>query len=77
MCSMHLKDNDLVLMAWSAFQKQIEEYIVDCYDSIAVFLSVHIVFRYRSIMAKRSIPALDRWVLGLCNTILMNTAIPY
>lgn len=49
------------------FLKQMEEYIADCYDSIAVFLSVHIVFRYRSIMAKRSIPALDRYWEALLN----------
>nr|KAG5710557.1 hypothetical protein BaRGS_013203 [Batillaria attramentaria] len=44
----------------SMFLKQMEEYTNDCYDSIAVFLSVHIIFRYRAIMAKRSVPALDR-----------------
>lgn len=51
----------------SMFLKQMEEYTADCYDSIAVFLSVHIVFRYRAIMAKRSIPALDRYWEALLN----------
>ncbi|KAK7502660.1 hypothetical protein BaRGS_00006235 [Batillaria attramentaria] len=51
----------------SMFLKQMEEYTNDCYDSIAVFLSVHIIFRYRAIMAKRSVPALDRYWEALLN----------
>ena len=39
-----------------------EQYTSDCFDAIAVFLSVHIVLRYRSIVAKRAVPALDRQV---------------
>lgn len=37
-----------------------EEHVSECYDSIAIFLSIHIVHRYRNIMHKRAVPALDR-----------------
>ncbi|PVD21732.1 hypothetical protein C0Q70_17532 [Pomacea canaliculata] len=51
------------------FMKQMEEYVGDSYDSIAMFLSVHIVYRYRAIMAKRGIPCLDRYWEALLNTM--------
>lgn len=37
-------------------------YVSDCYDSIAVFLCIHVIFRFRAITSKRSIPALDKSV---------------
>ncbi|CAG5121308.1 unnamed protein product, partial [Candidula unifasciata] len=43
------------------FLKIVEESVMDCYDSIGIFLSAHVVYRYQSIMAKRNIPALDRY----------------
>ncbi|KAK2510357.1 hypothetical protein Q9233_017825, partial [Columba guinea] len=39
--------------------KHMDAYVCDCYDGIAVFLCIHIVLRFRAIMAKRNIPALD------------------
>lgn len=47
-----------------------EEYVGDSYDSIAMFLSVHIVYRYRAIMAKRGIPCLDRSVSIYCLCVI-------
>ena len=41
-------------------QKHLESYLADCSDAIAVFLCIHIVLRFRSIAAKRDVPALDR-----------------
>lgn len=41
-------------------QKTMEEHVSECYDSIAIFLSIHIVHRFRNIMHKRAVPALDR-----------------
>ncbi|XP_059255986.1 vacuolar protein sorting-associated protein 52 homolog isoform X2 [Mustela nigripes] len=41
--------------------KHLESYLTDCYDAIAVFLCIHIVFRFRNIAAKRDVPALDRY----------------
>ncbi|RUS69204.1 hypothetical protein EGW08_023031, partial [Elysia chlorotica] len=43
------------------FMKLMEDTVHDCYDSIAVFLSAHIVHRFQTIMAKREVPALDRY----------------
>ncbi|XP_005095273.1 vacuolar protein sorting-associated protein 52 homolog isoform X2 [Aplysia californica] len=50
------------------FLKLVEDSVQECYDSIGIFLSAHVVYRYQSIMAKRSIPALDRY----WETILSN-----
>uniref|UniRef100_A0A8B9V2M4 Vacuolar protein sorting-associated protein 52 homolog n=1 Tax=Anas zonorhyncha TaxID=75864 RepID=A0A8B9V2M4_9AVES len=41
------------------FLKHMEGYVCDCYDGIAVFLCIHIVLRFKAIMAKRNIPAVD------------------
>ena len=38
-------------------------FVLDCFDSIAIFLSIHIVCRFQDIMHKRKVPALDKWVL--------------
>ncbi|XP_065715882.1 vacuolar protein sorting-associated protein 52 homolog isoform X1 [Patagioenas fasciata] len=43
------------------FLKHMDAYVCDCYDGIAVFLCIHIVLRFRAIMAKRNIPAVDRY----------------
>lgn len=45
----------------SMFLKSMSTYVSDCYDSIAVFLCIHIILRFRAITAKRNIPALDRY----------------
>ncbi len=36
-------------------------FVLDCFDSIAIFLSIHIVYRFQEIMHKRKVPALDKW----------------
>ncbi|XP_048244893.1 vacuolar protein sorting-associated protein 52 homolog isoform X2 [Haliotis rufescens] len=51
------------------FLKQMEDYVNDCYDSIAIFLSIHIIYRYRSMMQKRSVPGLDRYWEALLNAM--------
>ncbi|XP_060771388.1 vacuolar protein sorting-associated protein 52 homolog [Neoarius graeffei] len=43
------------------FLKNISTYVSDCYDSIAVFLCIHIILRFKNITAKRNIPALDKY----------------
>lgn len=40
-------------------QKNIEQYIATCYDSIALFLCYHLVLRYKIMCHKRCVPALD------------------
>ena len=37
-----------------------EEHVGECFDSIAIFLSIHITHKFRNIMHKRGVPALDR-----------------
>lgn len=43
------------------FLKHLTLYIQDCYDSIALFLCIHIVHRYQILMHKRSVGALDKY----------------
>ncbi|XP_075909311.1 vacuolar protein sorting-associated protein 52 homolog [Petromyzon marinus] len=45
----------------SMFMKHMDAYVADCYDSIAVFLCIHIILRFKAIMAKRGVPALDKY----------------
>ncbi|XP_035210721.1 vacuolar protein sorting-associated protein 52 homolog isoform X2 [Stegodyphus dumicola] len=42
-------------------KKNMEQYVQDCYDSIALFLSIHIIHRYQVLMHKRDVPALDKY----------------
>ena len=41
-------------------QKQMDTYLESCFDAIGIFLCIHIVHRYRILMHKRSVPALDK-----------------
>jgi len=43
------------------FLKNMDQYVQDCYDSIALFLSIHIIHRYQVLMHKRGVPALDKY----------------
>ncbi|XP_076353469.1 vacuolar protein sorting 52 isoform X6 [Tachypleus tridentatus] len=43
------------------FMKHIDVYVQDCYDSIALFLCIHIIHRYQLLMHKRAVPALDKY----------------
>ncbi|CAN7983927.1 unnamed protein product [Ixodes pacificus] len=43
------------------FLKHVELYVQDCYDSIALFLCIHIIHRFQLLMHERSVPALDRY----------------
>ncbi|XP_072015361.1 vacuolar protein sorting-associated protein 52 homolog [Amphiura filiformis] len=45
----------------SMFLKHMDVYTSECYDSIAVYLCIHIILRYRLTMHKRAVPALDRY----------------
>ncbi|XP_048849230.1 vacuolar protein sorting-associated protein 52 homolog [Brienomyrus brachyistius] len=45
----------------SMFLKSMSTYVSDCYDSIAIFLCIHIILRFKAITAKRNIPALDKY----------------
>ncbi|EDO47167.1 predicted protein, partial [Nematostella vectensis] len=45
----------------SLFLKQMDSYIENSYDAIGLFLCIHIIHRYRILMHKRSVPALDKY----------------
>ncbi|XP_075907780.1 vacuolar protein sorting-associated protein 52 homolog isoform X2 [Nelusetta ayraudi] len=53
--------NSIMGKTLSMFLKSMSTYVSDCYDSIAVFLCIHIILRFRAITAKRSIPALNKY----------------
>uniref|UniRef100_A0A8V5GYS9 Vacuolar protein sorting-associated protein 52 homolog n=1 Tax=Melopsittacus undulatus TaxID=13146 RepID=A0A8V5GYS9_MELUD len=53
--------NSVMGKTLAMFLKQMDTYVGSCYDAIAVFLCIHIVLRFRNIMAKRNIPAMDRY----------------
>nr|ABQ59678.1 vacuolar protein sorting 52 [Salmo salar]ACX35591.1 vacuolar protein sorting 52 [Salmo salar] len=55
--------NSVMGKTLSLFLKSMSTYVSDCYDSIAVFLCIHIILRFRAITNKRTIPALDKLVL--------------
>ncbi|XP_046844098.1 vacuolar protein sorting-associated protein 52 homolog [Xenia sp. Carnegie-2017] len=38
-----------------------DTYLQSCYDAIGIFLCMHIVHRYRILMHKRTVPALDKY----------------
>eukprot|EP00794_Sanderia_malayensis_P015923 gene15923-17524_t len=43
------------------FGKHMESYVPTCYDAIAIFLCIHIIHRYKIIMLKREVPALEKY----------------
>ncbi|XP_036362819.1 vacuolar protein sorting-associated protein 52 homolog [Octopus sinensis] len=53
--------NSIMGKTLSMFLKHMEVYTNDCFDSIAIFLCIHIINRYRTIMLKRNVPALERY----------------
>uniref|UniRef100_A0A674BR74 Vacuolar protein sorting-associated protein 52 homolog n=1 Tax=Salmo trutta TaxID=8032 RepID=A0A674BR74_SALTR len=53
--------NSVMGKTLSLFLKSMSTYVSDCYDSIAVFLCIHIILRFRAITTKRAIPALDKY----------------
>lgn len=53
--------NSIMGKTLSMFLKSMSTYVSDCYDSIAVFLCIHIILRFRAITTKRSIPALNKY----------------
>ncbi|XP_028647423.2 vacuolar protein sorting-associated protein 52 homolog [Erpetoichthys calabaricus] len=53
--------NSIMGKTLAMFLKHIATYVSDCYDSIAIFLCIHIILRFRAITVKRSIPAVDKY----------------
>ncbi|XP_067131774.1 vacuolar protein sorting-associated protein 52 homolog [Centruroides vittatus] len=53
--------NSVMGRTLTTFLKQIDVYVQDCYDSIAIFLCIHLIHRYQLLMHKRIVPALDKY----------------
>ncbi|XP_069097988.1 vacuolar protein sorting-associated protein 52 homolog [Pleurodeles waltl] len=53
--------NSIMGKTLAMFLKHMDTYVSDCYDSIAIFLCIHIILRFKGIMAKRNIPAADKY----------------
>ncbi|CAJ0946065.1 unnamed protein product [Ranitomeya imitator] len=60
--------NTVMGRSLSMFLKHIDSYVSDCYDSIAIFLCIHIVLRFKGIAQRRDIPAIDNSQAELCVT---------
>lgn len=41
--------------------KNLQSFVDDCYDTIALFLCLHLVMRYQLMCHKRAVPALDKY----------------
>lgn len=52
------------------FQKNLETFVADCYDTIALFLCFHLILRYQLMCHKRCVPALDSYWDSLQSIIL-------
>ncbi|KAK2718942.1 vacuolar protein sorting-associated protein 52 homolog isoform X3 [Artemia franciscana] len=44
-----------------AYKKLLEDYIPNAFDSIALFLCIHLVYRYKMLCHKRAVPSLDKY----------------
>ncbi|XP_071948062.1 vacuolar protein sorting-associated protein 52 homolog [Antedon mediterranea] len=53
--------NSIMGKTLSMFLKHMDVYSSDCFDSIAVYLCIHIIFRFQLMMHKRAVPALDKY----------------
>lgn len=51
-------------------QKNLETFVADCYDTIALFLCFHLILRYQLMCHKRCVPALDSYWDTLQSIIL-------
>jgi len=53
--------NQILGKTTSLLQKQVDAYVQDSYDCIAIFLCIHLVQRYQLLCHKRCVPALDKY----------------
>lgn len=49
--------------------KNLQSFVDDCYDAIALFLCLHLVMRYQLICHKRVVPALDKYWSNMTSVI--------
>ncbi|XP_075437020.1 LOW QUALITY PROTEIN: vacuolar protein sorting-associated protein 52 homolog, partial [Ascaphus truei] len=53
--------NSVMGRSLAMFLKHMDSYVSDCYDSIAIFLCIHIILRFRGIAQRRDISAVDKY----------------
>ena len=55
-----MKSNLFMVLTSFFDKKQVDVYVADCYDAIALFLCMSIVDKFKVIMQKRGTSVLDR-----------------
>lgn len=53
--------NQIMGKTMTLLTKTLETHITDCFDTIAMFLSIQLILRYQIMCHKRCVPALDRY----------------
>ncbi|KAJ9578638.1 hypothetical protein L9F63_005128 [Diploptera punctata] len=53
--------NQILGKTLNLLMKNLETFVQDCFDAIALFLCVHLILRYQLMCHKRAVPALDRY----------------
>lgn len=53
--------NQIMGKTLTLLTKNLESYVIDCYDTIALFLSIQLILRYQLMCHKRCVPALDKY----------------
>lgn len=61
--------NQVMGKTLSLMMKNLQSFVDDCYDTIALFLCLHLVMRYQLMCHKRAVPALDKYWETLTNII--------
>nr|CAD7257381.1 unnamed protein product [Timema shepardi] len=53
--------NQIMGKTLNLLSKNLETFVQDCYDTIALFLCLHLILRYQMMCHKRAVPALDHY----------------
>ncbi|XP_043280864.1 vacuolar protein sorting-associated protein 52 homolog [Venturia canescens] len=61
--------NQVMGSTLSLMVKNLQHFVDDCYDTIALFLCLHLVMRYQMTCHKRAVPALDKYWDNLTSII--------
>lgn len=61
--------NQIMGKTLNLMTKNLQSYVEDCYDTIALFLCLNLVTRYQLLCHKRAVPALDKYWETLTATI--------
>ncbi|KAL2740728.1 vacuolar protein sorting-associated protein 52 [Vespula squamosa] len=61
--------NKIMEKTLNLMAKNLQSFVDDCYDTIALFLCLHLVMRYQLTCHKRAVPALDEYWANLTDII--------